>query len=102
MMRLIPRLGSARWERGAEVRESALRKIRQANRAVRHRELPGAESMDFRGDFRQWEHLLRIKIVHIALVIRSRMSRQRPQLETACLTEENTLSARKHHLFSVL
>ena len=30
------------------------------------------------------------------------MSRRIPELETACFTEENALSARKHDLFSVL
>ena len=51
-----------------------------------------AESMGFRGEFRQW----------VAIAIQFRMSRRIPQLETACLTEESALSPRKRDLFSVL
>ena len=34
--------------------------IRQANRAVRHRDFRVAESMGFKGDYRQWEQLMRV------------------------------------------
>ena len=36
------------------------REIRQSNRAVYHFDIPDQESMRFRGEFREWEHLLRI------------------------------------------
>ena len=58
--------------------------------------------MGFKG-FRQWEDLLRIDDRSRGpIAIQSRMSRWIPELETACFTEENALSARKHDLFSVL
>jgi hypothetical protein len=36
------------------------RKVRQANRAVRHLVISYCRECCFKGDFRQWEHLLRV------------------------------------------
>ena len=50
-----------RSRRGIPVSLSTRRQERQADRALRHLDAFGvAESMGFKGEFRQWEHLLRI------------------------------------------
>ena len=59
--------------------------------------------MGFKGEFRQWEDLLRIGRL-ITGAYRDPISdvRRIPELETECFTEEDALSARKHDLSSVL
>jgi hypothetical protein len=59
--------------------------------------------MGFKGEFRQWETYCESELIMAAYRDPiSDVPERIPQLETACLTEENTLSARKHDLFSVL
>ena len=79
------------------------RKVRQANREVCIASFQIAEGIGFKGEFRQWGDPAADRRL-ITGGYRDPISDVPAdrQLETACLTEENALSGRKHDLFSVL